>query len=150
MISHISFQEQVLLRLQGFADLLALVAADQMKEAQYQATEFTYPGIRIDVRSQIPEGSGQCRPTISIENFAVLAYSEDDSSLECEQICFEIVEALTADPVFGAQLEDVAPAQGPAWRTETVNLAIFNAPRRMAERVWRGEVVFRCRVKETS
>jgi len=145
MISHISFQEQVLLRLQGFADLLALVAADQMKEAQYQATEFTYPGIRIDVRSQIPEGSGQCRPTISIENFAVLAYSEDDSSLECEQICFEIVEAL-----FGAQLEDAAPAQGPAWRTETVNLVTFNAPRRMAERVWRGEVIFRCRVKETS
>lgn len=144
MISHASFQEQVIDKLQAFGALTLIVPADQIKESQYQSVTFTYPGVRVDVRTQIPEGTGKCRPTISIENFAVLAFSEDDSSLECEQICFQIVEAL-----FGAQLEDTTPSQGPTWRTETVNLVQVNAPRRLTERTWRGEIVFRCRVKET-
>lgn len=145
MISHASFQEQVLDELQAYVALTALVPTTEIRETQWQGTEFTYPAIRVDTRNQIPEGSGQCRPTISIENFTILAYSENDSSLECERICFEIIEAL-----FGRQLEDTAPSQGPNWRAETVNLIQFNAPRRMAERTWRGEVIFRCRVKETS
>lgn len=145
MISHASFQEQVIDELQAFGDLTIIVPADQVKESQYQATEFTYPGVRVDVRTQIPEGNAPCRRSISIQNFAVTAHSEADSSLECEQICFQIVEAL-----FGAQLEDTTPSQGPTWRTETVNLVQVNAPRRLTERTWRGEVIFRCRVKETS
>lgn len=145
MISHASFQEQVIDKLQAFGALTLIVPVVEIRESQYQATEFTYPNVRVDTRSQIPEGTGKCRPTISIENFAVLAYSEDDSSLECEQICFQIVEAL-----FGAQLEDTTPSQGPTWRTETVNLVQVNAPRRLTERTWRGEVIFRCRVKETT
>jgi len=145
MISHASFQEQVLDRLQNFAALKLLVPVAEMRELQWQGTEFTYPNLRVDTRRQTPEGSGQCRPTISIEDFAVLAYSEGDSSLECEQICFQIIEAL-----FGEWLVDAAPTQGPAWRADTINLVTFNAPRRIGERVWRGEVIFRCRVKETS
>lgn len=145
MISHASFQEQVIDKLQTFGGLTLIVPADQIKESQYQSVTFTYPGVRVDVRTQIPEGMGKCRPTISIENFAVTAHSEADSSLECEQICFQIVEAL-----FGAQLEDTTPSQGPNWRTETVNLVQVNAPRRMTEKTWRGEVIFRCRVKETT
>jgi hypothetical protein len=145
MISHASFQEQLIDALQADANLTAVVAADQIKEYQYQATEFTYPAVRVDIRSQIPEGNAPCRLTISIVNFAVFAFSEADSSLQCEQLCFLIAEAL-----FGAQLEDLAPSQGPNWRTETVNLVQVNAPRRLAERLWRGEIIFRCRVKETS
>lgn len=145
MISHASFQEQVIDRLQAFGALTLIVPAAQIKESQYQSVTFTYPGVRVDVRTQPPEGTGQCRPRISIENFAVTAHSESDSSLECEQICFQIVEAL-----FGAQIEDITPSQGPTWRTETVNLVQVNAPRRLTERTWRGEVVFRCRVKETT
>ena len=145
MISHASFQEQVIDELQACADLIALVTAVEIRESQYQGTEFVYPNVRVDVRTQTPEGTGPCRLTTSIEDFAVIATSENDSSLECEQICFQIIECL-----FGAQLEDAAAAQGPNWRCETVNLIQFNAPRRMAERIWRGEVVFRGRVKETS
>jgi len=145
MISHASFQEQVLDELQAFIDLTTFVPADQIKEYQYQATEFTCPGVRVDTRTQTPEGTGNCRTKHSIENFAILAFSEEESSLECEQICFQIGEAL-----FGVQLEDLAPAQGPAWRAETINLVQYNAPRWTAEKVWRGEVIFRCRVKETS
>lgn len=145
MISHASFQEQVIDKLQAFGALTLIVPAVEIRESQYQATEFTYPNVRVDVRTQTPEGIGKCRPTISIETFAVLAFSEADSSLECEQICFQIVEAL-----FGAQLEDTTPSQGPNWRTETVNLVQVNAPRHLTERTWRGEVVFRCRVKETT
>ena len=74
MISHASFQEQVIDELQAFGDLTLIVPADQIKESQYQATEFTYPGVRVDVRTQTPESIGKCRPTISIETFAVLAY----------------------------------------------------------------------------
>lgn len=145
MISHASFQEQVIDELQAFVALTAIVPIAEIRESQYQGTEFTYPNVRVDTRTQIPEGAGNCRTKISIENFAVIAHSESDSSLQCEQICFQIGEAM-----FGAQLEDTTPSQGPAWRTETVNLVQFNAPRRMTEKVWRGEVIFRCRVKETS
>jgi len=149
MISHASFQEQVINNLVDWtADPLndAIVPAAEIRESQYQGTEFTYPNIRVDVRTQVPEGAGNCRTKISIENFAVAGYSEGDSSLECERVCFQIGEAM-----FGAQLEDTpTPAQGPAWRTETVNLVQYNAPRRLTEKVWRGEVIFRCRVKETS
>lgn len=144
MISHASFQEQVIDELQAFGALTLLVPAVEIRELQWQGTEFAYPNIRVDVRTQTPEGGGQCRPKISIESFVVVAFSEGDSSLECEQICFQIIEAL-----FGTQLEDLAPSQGPTWRCETINLATFNAPRRAAERVWRGEVIFRGRVKET-
>lgn len=145
MISHASFQEQVIDELQAFAALTAIVPAIQIKETEYQGTVFTYPGVRVDARNQIPEGAGNCRTKISIENFAIVAYSEQDSSLQCEQICFQIGEAM-----FGVQLEDATPSQGPAWRAETVNLVQYNAPRRMSEKVWRGEVIFRCRVHETS
>jgi hypothetical protein len=147
MISHASFQEQVIDELQAFVALTALVPAAEIREMQWQGVDFTYPAVRVDTRRQIPEGTAPCRLTISIEDFAVLAYSEDDSSLECEQICFQIIEALFSSRT---QLEDATPSQGPAWRTETVNLVTFNAPRRMGERTWRGEVIFRCRVKETS
>ena len=145
MISHASFQEQIIDTLQVYGNLLLLVTAAEMRESSWQGTEFIYPNIRVDVRTQIPEGNGPCRETISIENFAVIAMSEGASSLECEQICFQIIECL-----FGAQIEDTAASQGPNWRCETVNLIQFNAPRRMAERIWRGELVFRGRVKETS
>lgn len=145
MISHASFQEQIIDELQAFTNLTDLVDSDEIRELQWQGVEFDYPNIRVDVRTQTPEGSGQCRPTISIENFAVAAWSEDDSSLECERICFQIIEAL-----FGVQLEDTSPSQGPNWRCETINLMTFNAPRRTAERVWRGEAIFRGRVKETA
>lgn len=145
MISHASFQEQIIIALRDCADLESLVADDEIRESQYQGTEFVYPNIRVDVRTQIPEGTSPCRLKHSIENFAVIATSENDSSLECEQICFQIIECL-----FGAQIEDATPSQGPNWRCETINLIQFNAPRRMAERIWRGEVIFRGRVKETS
>ena len=145
MISHASFQEQVIDELQGFAALTAIVLPAEIRESQYQGTEFVYPNVRVDTRIQTPEGAGNCRTKISIENFAVIAFSESDSSLQCEQVCFQIGEAM-----FGIQLEDAAPVQGPAWRAETVNLIQFNAPRRMSEKVWRGEVIFRCRVHETS
>jgi hypothetical protein len=145
VISHASFQEQVIDELQGYAALIALVAADEIRELQYQGTEFAYPNVRVDARTQTPEGTGNCRTKHSIENFAVFAFSENPSSLECEQICFQIGEAM-----FGVQLEDIAPAQGPAWRAETVNLVQYNAPRwSNGEKNWRGEVIFRCRVKET-
>jgi hypothetical protein len=146
MISHASFQEQVIDELQGYANLVALVNIDEIREFQYQGTEFNYPAVRVDARTQIPEGAGNCRTKHSIENFAVVAFSEDASSLECERICFQIGEAM-----FGAQMEDAAPSQGPSWRTETVNLIQYNAPRwSNAENNWRGEVIFRCRVKKTS
>jgi len=122
-----------------------IVDSEEIREFHWQGTEFVYPSIRVDVRRQTPEGTGPCRLKISTEDFAVFAYSENDSSLECERICFEIIEAL-----FNAQLEDTTPSQGPNWRTETVNLVTFNAPRRTGERTWRGEVIFKCRVKETS
>lgn len=145
MISVISFQEEIIDALAACADLTALVDSDEIREYQYQGTEFAYPCVRVDVRNQVPEGDAPCRLTISIINFAVLAYSEEESSRECERVCYQIVECL-----FGTQIEMATPVEGPDWRTETVNLVQINAPRRMAEKVWRGEVIFRCRVKETT
>jgi len=150
MISHASFQEQVIDTLQAYSDLTDLLPSPsdgsyEIRELHWQGTEFEYPNVRVDVRPQTPEGLGNCRPTISIIDFAVVAFSENDSSLECERICFEIGEAL-----FGTQPEDATPSQGPAWRCETVNLMRINSPRRIPERIWRGEVIFRARVKETS
>jgi len=145
MISHASFQEQVIDTLQAYIDLTNIVALGEIREESWQGTEFSYPNVRVDVRTQTPEGSGNCREKASIEYFSVLAFSDLDSSLECERICFEIIECL-----FGAALYDEAASQGPNWMSRTVNLVQFNAPRRGSEKVWRGEVAFKVRVQEVA
>lgn len=143
MISHASFQEQVIDELQAYAALIALVPAAEIREFYWQGTEFTYPSIRVDTRTQIPEGKGNCRTLHSVVNFTVYFYSEDDSSLECERIGFQVVEAL-----FDQQIQDAAPSQGPAWTSGVIDLMSLGAPRRTGERTWRGEAVFRVRVQE--
>jgi len=143
MISHASFQEQVIDELQAFAALTALVPAAEIREFYWQGTEFTYPNVRVDTRPQISEGRGNCRMEHSVMNFAVYFYSEDDSSLECERIGFQVVEAL-----FGQQIQDAAPSQGPAWTSGVIDLVNLGDPRRTGERAWRGEAVFRVRVQE--
>lgn len=142
MISHASFQEQIIDELQAFATLVALVPAAEIREFYWQGTEFIYPNIRVDTRAQIPEGKGNCRLQHSVMNFAVFSRSEDDSSLECERIGFQVVEAL-----FGQRIQDAAPSQGPAWTSGVIDLVRLGAPIR-TERTWRGEAVFRVRVQE--
>jgi hypothetical protein len=145
VISHASFQEQVIDTLQANAALVALLpSVDEIREYYYQATEFAYPNIRVDTRPQVPDGTGNCRLKHSILNFAIVYNSENDSSLECEQLGFAVVEAL-----FGVQLNDAAPAQGPAWQSLRTDLLSLGNPIRTGERIWSGTAVFRCRVTET-
>lgn len=145
MISHASFQEQIIEELQAFTTLVALVAEEEIREYYYQGTEFGYPNIRVDVRPQVPDGTGNCRLQHSVMNFAVIFNSESDSSLECEQIGFQVVEAL-----FGRQLQDTVPSQGPTWKSLRIDLINLGGPIRTGERTWSGQAIFRCRVTETS
>ena len=62
--------------------LTAEVSADQIKETQPQTTEFSYPGIRVRVDSNIP-GENECGQDVILR---ALVYSENASSQQVMRI----------------------------------------------------------------
>lgn len=58
-------------------------AQDEIRESEYQAREFVYPAIRLELGVQIEEGNPPCYSTLP---FTVYCYSEEASSKQCNQL----------------------------------------------------------------
>lgn len=64
---------------------------DEIRERQWQGTQFVYPNVRIDVGQCVPERSNCVKLEI---NFDVLVFSEEASSYQASRIAGIISDAL--------------------------------------------------------
>ena len=86
MISARRFQEAVLLKLLADSTLTGVVG-EEIREADYQATNFVYPNVRVSRAEILPSVGGGCPYPVS---FTVSVNSQQPSSQECTDI-FDIV-----------------------------------------------------------
>jgi hypothetical protein len=70
--------------LKGKTDITDLTGVDEIREDQWQGTNFSYPNVRVRMISNRPVGGKDCPlQTITV---SFMVFSEDASSLEAEQI----------------------------------------------------------------
>lgn len=85
MISNNSIQAALITYLKANTVLLAkLSSSADIKENQWQGTDFIYPAVRIDLGTQVPDGNPQCN--YSSLPITVQVFTEDASSLNCDTI----------------------------------------------------------------
>lgn len=140
MITNSAFQEGLVARLKDNtrAEIAALHAAlaggdaSEVRENQFQGTEFSYPAIRAHVNYNTPIGEGPCRDEVFRFYFSITSWSEDASSKEADDIAGLVAEAL-----------DEAIIDVIAFKTGNISLGSLNSATRIGPRLWRGEAFFR-------
>jgi hypothetical protein len=99
MMNNNDLQEAIIDRLKhNVALLAALTDADEIREAQWQGTEFVYPCVRVALGTQVPSIAGCELYSIS---FSISAFSELESSKEANEIAYLVSEALETPFTFG-------------------------------------------------
>lgn len=81
MLGNDTIQEGIVTRLKAISAITTLVG-DEIRETEWQGTEFAYPGIRVDIE-QIPSIEGCDYGEI---DFFVRVFTEDASSKNCSNI----------------------------------------------------------------
>ena len=89
-------QAAIIARLKANATVTAEVIADEIREDQWQGTEFVYPNIRVKMISNKPEPASNCPQ--ALVTLSVQVFSEDASSLEADDIAGIINGVLHATP----------------------------------------------------
>lgn len=143
MITNSEFQEALITRLRDNtrAEIAALHAAlaggdaSEVRENQFQGTEFSYPAIRVSVNYNNPTGEGPCRDDVSRIYFSITAWSESTSSKEADDLLGLVGEAL-----------DEAIIDDTDFRTGNISLGSLNSAIRIAPRLWRAEAPFRANI----
>ena len=74
--------------------LTARASVDEIREAQWQGAIFTYPAVRVDLGTQVPNGNGTCHPTMSDLAFSIFSFSELDSSQQADELAGLVDTAL--------------------------------------------------------
>lgn len=90
MLRNNTIQAALITRAKARTNITDLVTADEIREAQWQGTEFTYPNIRLALGNQIPLGEAQCNN--SLIDFSFTIRSEKDSSQEADNIAGAVSE----------------------------------------------------------
>ena len=110
----------------GKSNITDQVTADEVREDQWQGTEFTYPNIRIRMIDNAPVAGKGCRQDLEL---SWMVFTEDSSSLEADKIAGIISTELhtrqfsSNNFAFGLRTTNVVPAI------------------RIDERTWRSEVL---------
>ena len=136
MIDNDLIQAAIVSKLKANSTLVAYLtqfqAQDEIREAQYQARQFLYPNVRVELGTQIEEGNPPCFSTIP---FTVYSYSEKDSSREANQLAGYVNDALLRSSVSGS-----------GWHTGIIIADGNIAARRVAERVWQAVNLYRMNI----
>ena len=120
----------------AITDLLANGSADQVKEAQYQGTQFAYPGIRVSVDRQIPDDlSEQCDHTKL--TFSIFCFTESGSSLASDQLAGVVKNRLHKRYFVGT-----------GWRSWFRCVGLVSAMR-IPNNLWRAQVMIQGNVYPT-
>lgn len=139
MITNSQFQEALISRLKDNtrAEIAALHAAlagadsSEVRENQFQGTEFSYPAIRVHINYNNPLDGTPCREDGRFY-FSITSWSEDPSSKEADDIAGLVAEAL-----------DETIIDETDFRTGNISRENLNSAIRIGARLWRGEAFFR-------
>lgn len=115
-------------RLKSNLAITIVVPASEIREYQWQGTDFTYPNIRLHITRNEPKNAS-C--DVAEIEFSVFVFSELDSSIEAERIAGIINSELHARSF------SVGTTRFSLWRTNLVSAI------RIDLRTWRSEVIFR-------
>ena len=86
MLRNDQIQAAIISKLKGNTTIVAeLASSAEIKEDQYQGTEFSYPGVRVQLTSNEPLTQDANCPHTRI-GLSLLVFTEDDSSLEADRI----------------------------------------------------------------
>jgi len=120
---------------------LGLVVGDEIRESQWQGTQFTYPAIRVDMEDSRQVGrGGQCVTTISAVPFNVVGFSEEASSQQADRIIGLVISALLNHQLTSADFSSGFVRMSRAGQSSA---------KRATERVWRAVVGFEVNIYET-
>jgi hypothetical protein len=126
-LSNLQVQTSVVAYLKSLATVIAEVSSDEIREDQWQGSVFSYPNIRVRMRSNRPV---ETNCDVSDVMFSILIFSELDSSIEAERIAGIIDVALHAR----------------SFERESVRLSLWRENLipaiRIDERTWRSEIQF--------
>lgn len=112
--------------------LTARGAGDEIREAQYQARQFLYPAVRVEIGTQTEEGNPPCYSTLP---FTVYAYSEKNSSQEANELAGLVRNALLRKNVTGS-----------GWHSQLIIADGMIAARRTSQKVWQAVNLYRMNV----
>lgn len=136
MIDNDLIQAAIVAKLKANAALVAYLtqqgAGGEIREAQYQARQFLFPAVRVELGTQIEEGNPPCYSTLS---FTVYAYSEENSSQEANELAGLVTRALLRNNVTGS-----------GWHSQLIISDGNIAARRTKERVWQAVNLYRMNV----
>jgi hypothetical protein len=109
------------------------LVSDEIRERQYQGTDFTYPAVRIRILQQKPPMDVNCNWTDL--QFAVQSYSESSSSEESEKMEAEVTNFLDKKTISYDGIKIYA-----------LHCAGMLEAQRIDERTWMAETLFTAKV----
>lgn len=136
MISIDLVQAEIVSVLKANGPLVGVVG-DEIREEQWQGTEFSYPAIRVSVGDFPDLMGGSCPGLHGTISFRVLTFSEEASSRQADQLGGLIMGALLDE-----QMKTVQFISGPIRLGRRGQVSAVRTP----QRVWRGEVGFACNI----
>lgn len=130
MIANHIIQRNILADLLAYTDLTDLLGSvDEIRESQYQGTDFRYPAVRLFIDNQKPILNREQCDHANL-SFIVRAYTESGSSRECNIIANAIQTRLHRRNFHGDGWYSWFRCMG------------YNNPRRMVKNLWMGELTF--------
>lgn len=123
-------QETIVAKLKASSAVIAEVPAVEIREDQWQGTEFTYPNIRVKMISNKPENVTCDRADVTL---SIQVHSEDASSYPADRIAGIIANVLHRSPfsssglTFSLRITNLVPAirsDTRTWRSEVVMAGI--------------------------
>ena len=142
MISNQLIQAAIITTLKANAALIAWLTArssgSEIRETSWQGAIFTYPAVRAEIGTQIPDGNlGTCQTILSETPFTVLSFAEGNSSLEADELAGLVNLAL-----FGSRVS------GTGFRSLLINSDGVLHATRTGERVWRAMGLYRMKMHQ--
>lgn len=142
MISPELIQAAIITTLKANAALIAFLTAnsatDEIRETSWQGAQFTYPAVRVEVGTQIPDGNlGTCQTTLSETPFTVLSFGEGNSSLAADELA-----GLVNGALFGNRVS------GTGFASLLINSDGILHATRTGERVWRAMGLYRMKMHQ--
>lgn len=135
IISNNDIQAGLIQILKTNAPIIAVVSVTEIRESQWQGTDFVYPAIRVQVAENSPMADSAC--STSIVKASIWVFTEDDSSFDCNDFAGIIANELHGHSfnsnslAFASRVSKIVPA------------------RRSELRTWRSEVQISCLVSQT-
>ncbi len=138
MLSNAVIQADIVADLKAFSSLVSrLKDANEIKEDQYQGTQFAYPAIRIALGRQVPYRVPELCDHMTL-TFSIRVYSELTSSMEADEIAGIIANRYHRFFFRGTGWT------GYMMRTAVVSAALWT------EKLWRAEAFFQVHVYPTT